>query len=67
MAESADDFDEARAWLDKAEFCFRQIGDHELGRKVRGHIQSIQFCSDIAAATEQINTYEVEARAAKTV
>jgi hypothetical protein len=52
MAESCDDLEEADGWLEKALFCFDQIGDVSFASKARAHRQSIQFRMTVEAGTD---------------
>ena len=46
MAESAQDLSEAESWLDRALYCFDQIGDAALASRARTHRSSIRFRSN---------------------
>jgi len=66
MAESSDDQEESKTFLDKAVFCFHQAKDTTLGRKARTHRSSVLFRwkvvrMDQATASLEAERLEVEA------
>jgi hypothetical protein len=47
VAEGMHDLDDAQRWLDKAIYCFGQVGDTELARKARTHRASLRFREEL--------------------
>lgn len=45
MAESGDDLDAAKGWMEKALYCFQQANDSELASKARLYRASLRFRS----------------------
>jgi hypothetical protein len=43
MAESSEDLSKSESWLEKATYCFDQVGDAALASKARSHRSSIRF------------------------
>jgi hypothetical protein len=53
MAETCDDLEGAEGWLEKALYCFVQIGDGTFASRARVHRMSIQFRMSIEASLYQ--------------
>jgi hypothetical protein len=47
VAEGMQDLEDAQSWIDKAIYCFGQVGDTELGRKARTHRASLLFRKEL--------------------
>jgi len=69
MAESASEPDAAERWLEKAIYCFEQVGDTTLARKARTHRSSTRFRSEIQAvrSSGNVDAQKVEFDAALVV
>jgi hypothetical protein len=69
MAEVSDSPDGAVLYLEKAIYCFEQIGDKSLAKKARSHRQSARFRCDMEALarTETIDSHSIELQVASVV
>jgi hypothetical protein len=52
MAETCGDAVEAQGWLDKALYCFQQVGDTALAAKARAHRSSLYYRASLLESTD---------------
>jgi hypothetical protein len=66
MAESAHELSEMETWLDRALYCFEQVGDSELASRARTHRASIRFRLALArsGSSDEMDAAQTELDAA---
>jgi hypothetical protein len=68
MAEASEDLSESESWLEKAIYCFEQIGDTALASKARAHRSGVRFRLNLEGTAgsdnEIVDVQQIESDAA---